>query len=322
MAGRGPTLINRKLPVLLSVATESLTIYAVPPPPSDPSTPNEMGAGTPNSATTSMSTLSVVAIKDGAIGHGGRGAGHQSANILEAERADRISRLAGLGGVNAARNPNSLAPGNQYPASYFDGAPQLRERSTVGSASATGSVDGRTTWANRSIDYDADKMSEDQDDGVSSTGGFSDEDKASLVGFGEGAGSTVSGPVSTPYNTRASVSRTSTNVNAPSTPRTGTMPGSASGQSTPMSGITPSAAAGSTDPRMMDGMSYDQDVVDTTMQPAPPIDQGTDGSRFSGFGTEAAEGIMQGRLNNGGRPQPRMGNADGQTLGRFPFERE
>jgi len=39
-------------------------------------------------------------------------------------------------------------------------------------------------------------MSEDQDDGVSSAG-LSDEGNASLVGFGEGAGSTVSGPIST-----------------------------------------------------------------------------------------------------------------------------
>jgi hypothetical protein len=305
---------------------DSLTVVSstVPPPPSDPATPSELGPGTPNSTTTSLSALSVVAIKDGSIGHGGRG-GNSSANTLEAERADRISRLAGLERVAGSRPTayGHLAPGSGgFYGQGFDNVPQLKERSTVGSASATGSVGGRTTWASGSVDYDADKMSEDQDDGVSSTGGFSDEDKASLVGFGEGAGSTVSGPVSTPYNTRASVSRTSTNVNAPSTPRTGTMPGSGSGQSTPMSGITPSAAAGSTDPRMMDGMSYDQDVVDTTMHPAPPIDQGTDGSRFSGFGTEAAEGIMQGRLNNGGRPQPRMGNADGQTLGKFPFERE
>lgn len=41
-------------------------------------------------------------------------------------------------------------------------------------------------------------MSEDQDDvgdGISSAG-MSDEGNASLVGFGEGAGSTVSGPTS------------------------------------------------------------------------------------------------------------------------------
>lgn len=293
-----------------------------------------MGPGTPNSTTTSLSALSVVAIKDGAMGHGGRGAA-ASANTLEAERADRISRLAGLERVATTRPTplGHLAPGTG--AIYgqgFDNVPQFRERSTVGSASATGSVGGRTTWASGSVDYDADKMSEDPDDGVSSTGGFSDEDKASLVGFGEGAGSTVSGPVSTtPYNTRASISRTSTNVVAPSTPRTGTIPafGFGSGQSTPMSGITPSGAAGSTDPKMMDGMSYDQNIIDTTMQPAPPIDepQGhprgpAQGNRFSGMGTEMAEQVMRDRLSGLEQAQQNMQPGEGQTLGRFPFERE
>ncbi len=292
--------------------------HSVPPPPSDPTTPNEMGPGTPNSATTSMSTLSVVAIKDGSIGHGGRGAGHHSASTLEAERADRISRLAGLERVATARNPNQLAPGGgQYPAGYFDNTPQVKERSTVGSASATDSIAGRRTWASGSMDYDADKMSEsqDQDDGVSSVGGMSDEDKASLVGFGEGAGSTVSGPVST-SSARAMAARA---FASPSTPRTGP-PASISGQSTPMSGVVPSAAAGSTDPKMMDGMSYDSNIVDTTMQPAPPVGQPQQGNRFSGVGTAEAEAIMQDRLSDSdGRG---MGTPDSRHLGRFPFEKE
>lgn len=283
-----------------------------------------MGPGTPNSTTTSLSALSVVAIKDGAIGHGGRGAA-ASANTLEAERADRISRLAGLERVATSRPTPlghlALGSGVAY-GSGFDNVPQFKERSTVGSASATGSVGGRTTWASGSVDYDADKMSEDPDDGVSSTGGFSDEDKASLVGFGEGAGSTVSGPVSAPLNPRASISRQSTNVNAPSTPRTGTIPAFGSGQSTPMSGITPSAAAGSTDPKMMDGMSYDQNFIDTTMQPAPPIDELPQGNRFSGMGTEMAEEVMRDRLSDMDHPQHSLGQGDGQTLGRFPFEKE
>lgn len=81
--------------------------------------------------------------------------------------------------------------------------------STVGSASATGSAGGQTTtWASGSArGDDEDKMSMDtnyrdiderdrystmdlEDDGD----GMSDEGNASLVGFGEGAGSTVSGP--------------------------------------------------------------------------------------------------------------------------------
>ena len=159
-----------------------------------------------------MSELSTVAIKDGHRGH----LPHHH-NPMDAERADRISRLAGLErvvpGSTAPRNPSNLAPGGysgstagyqaQAPA-YFDqnNNPQImRERSTVGSASATGSVGGRTTWASGSDVYDPDKMSEDRDipasaDGdrdaqmeaetTSSVGGVSDE-ASSLVGFGEGA---------------------------------------------------------------------------------------------------------------------------------------
>lgn len=90
-----------------------------------------------------------------------------------------------------------LAQGSQQgqqlqPPGYFDNATNLH-KSTVGSASATGSAGGRTTWVSGG---DSDKMSEDQDDGISSAG-MSDEGNASLVGFGEGAGSTVSGPTST-----------------------------------------------------------------------------------------------------------------------------
>ena len=267
-----------------------------------------------------MSALSVVAIKDGTAGHTGRGA-TSSASILNAERADRISRLAGLEGLAASRHPNAqhLAPGTQaqHPPGYFDNTPQVREKSTVGSASATGSVGGRTTWASGSIDYDADKMSEDQDDGTSSVGGMSDEDKASLVGFGEGAGSTVSVPVST-ASARAMAARS---MASPSTPRTG-YPASASGQSTPMSGVMPSAAAGSTDPKMMDGMSYDTNIVDTTMQPAPPVGQPQRQNRFSGVGTAEAEAIMRDRLGDTDASRRQLGTQDGGNLGKFPFEKE
>ena len=134
-----------------------------------------------------MSELSTVAIKDGHRGHFPHH--HQPG---DAERADRISRLAGLERVAVSgRTPQGLAPGaaNNPPPGYFDSnnQPQIfRERSTVGSASATGSVGGRTTWASGSDAFDHDRMSEDQDVETSSTGGFSDE-AASLVGFGEGA---------------------------------------------------------------------------------------------------------------------------------------
>ncbi|KAH9879793.1 hypothetical protein J1614_001817 [Plenodomus biglobosus] len=162
------------------------TLINLPPPPSDPGTPTE-APGTPNSTTTSMSELSTVAIKDGHRGHFPH---HR--NPAEAERADRISRLAGLERVAVSgRNPQGLTPGSAAnpPPGYFDSnnQPQIfRERSTVGSASATGSVGGRTTWASGSDVYDHDRMSEDQDVETSSMGGFSDE-AVSLVGFGEGA---------------------------------------------------------------------------------------------------------------------------------------
>lgn len=137
--------------------------------------------GTPNSA------FSTTAIKDGSLGqapphthgHSNSSTSNTSANTLDAERADRISRLAGLERVATLRGASQhLVQGSQHvqqqqPPGYFDNASGLR-KSTVGSASATGSGG------------DSDKMSEDQDDGISSTG-MSDEGNASLVGFGETA---------------------------------------------------------------------------------------------------------------------------------------
>ena len=155
-------------------------------------------SGTPNSG------FSTTAIKDGhqgqvhthAHGHTASSASDSSTNTLDAERADRISRLAGLERVATLRGASQHlhhAAQHQQPPGYFDNASGLH-KSTVGSASATGSAGGRNTWASGS-DL-GDRMSEDQDDGVSSAG-MSDEGNASLVGFGEGAGSTVSGPIST-----------------------------------------------------------------------------------------------------------------------------
>lgn len=226
-----------------------------------------------------MSELSTVATKDGHRGHLPH---HQIP--LEAERADRISRLAGLervataaprhptqgsfggsstgggggsfvggsggtgGGISGGGGTGSFGsitvPGSgggsngmntsNIPTVYFDASnnPQLvRERSTVGSASATGSVGGRTTWASGSDVYDPDKMSEDQEgdaDGdvdvgdaeaetTSSMGGFSDE-ASSLVAFGEGARtparqqSTSGAPFGSPSGPKGTFS---TNISAP-----------------------------------------------------------------------------------------------------------
>ncbi|OQO08029.1 hypothetical protein B0A48_06822 [Cryoendolithus antarcticus] len=186
------------------------TLINLPPPPSDPVTPSEVPSrsGTPNSTTTSMSELSTVAIKDGHRGHlphhhhDRRSSATSAGGLLhqlDAERADRISRLAGLERVTTARNPTpigQLTPSAPNPGhSYFDGTgnPAMgRERSTVGSASATGSVGGRTTWAgsDEAGGEEGDKMSESQDMDIdgSSVGGMSDDGVAgSLVAFGEGA---------------------------------------------------------------------------------------------------------------------------------------
>ena len=157
-------------------------------------------SGTPNSG---ISQLSTVANREGERGKI-RPYGHMpklssasdSTKTLDAERADRISRLAGLERLATVRGAHQhLAQSNvqsqlQEPQAqgYFDQASQLH-KSTVGSASATGSGCG-------SVPDSADKMSEEADDGVSSAA-FSDDGSASLVGFGEAASSTLSGPIST-----------------------------------------------------------------------------------------------------------------------------
>lgn len=138
---------------------------------------------------------------------------------------------------------------------YFDpaGVTHGKERSTVGSASATGSVGGRATWASGSDAHDADKISEQSEDGTSSMAGLSDEGNASLVGFGEGASSTVSGPVST--STRiAQGARAAGGVGSPLAGRQNSTRDSGS----PMQGVE------AQDAKMLDGMTYDQDVLDTT----------------------------------------------------------
>lgn len=271
------------------------TLINLPPPPSDPVTPSDIPSrsGTPNSTATSMSELSTVAIKDGHRGHlphhhtqAPSGLSHQ----LDAERADRISRLAGLERVTTARNPTpigQLTPGAAAPAqpphSYFDaqGNPVMgRERSTVGSASATGSVGGRTTWAGSEAG-DADKMSESQDMDMdaSSVGGMSEEGTGSLVGFGESGARTPA---------RQSVISN---------------PGAGSAKAT-----TPTAR----DARMIDGMTYDRDVVDTTAAQRP----------VSGTATEQAERIMRDNMDTTSNDRMRGGgSARAGDLGKFEFEK-
>lgn len=244
-----------------------------------------------------MSALSTTAIKDGHQGHPfphsrhahqSSSASTSSATTLEAERADRISRLAGLERVATARaggqSPSNAALPVSHTPGYFDSHSGLKERSTVGSASATASIGGHTTWASGSDAYEADKMSEDPDPDdrvdTSSVGNVSDEGNASLVGFGEGANSTISGPTSRPSGLNR---MSSGGLNA----RPTSMGSSNVARSNPLasylqqqqhqpyqaddSTIMSSSPAGSTTPepttedaRMVDGMTFDADVIDTT----------------------------------------------------------
>ncbi|KAI1916099.1 hypothetical protein LOZ58_004387 [Ophidiomyces ophidiicola] len=282
------------------------TLINLPPPPSEPPTPSDMGPSTPNSGTTSLSALSTTAINDGHQGklrpHNHRlrrrpsDASDTSTDTLAAERADRISRLAGFERVTASRPstitssaghhnhpnpscdddpqlPSGASPGyfdpshtqQQHPQQSLPAHLQLKERSTVGSASATGSsVGGRATaWSGSDV-FDHDRLNDD--DGVSSLGGFSDEN-ASLVGFGEGANSTTSGPVSSAARV-AFLSRQSSGV------------GSTSAAAAAASRAAAVAAAAATHPpqgeafddvRMVDGVTFDENVVDTTVRSPRPV---------------------------------------------------
>jgi len=236
-----------------------------------------------------MSELSTVAIKDGHRGH--LHGGHPP--TFDAERADRISRLAGLERITTARqnsagNPTSAA-GNAHqttptqappPIGYFDatGNPAIgRERSTVGSASATGSVGARTTWAGSEAG-DADKMSESQDMDMdtSSVGGMSEQDTGSLVGFGEGA-------------------RTPARQSVISSPGG-------------MKGTTPTGR----DAKMIDGMTFDRNVTDTT---ASGLGRGG-----SAGGAEEAARIMRENMDTTSADRMRGGTQPGD-LGKFGFEK-
>jgi len=240
-----------------------------------------------------MSELSTVAIKDGHRGH----LPHHSHQPMNEERADRISRLAGLervGGGFGAQPARTLTPGGAFPGQgaalptqgYFDANnnPQIfRERSTVGSASATGSVGGRTTWASGSDVYDADKMSEDTypdtqagDVDTSSMGGFSDE-ATSLVGFGEGA--------RTPARQTSVLGSPAAAKATPSA-----LPAYLREQGQHFS-IQSTPSAERQDARMIDGMTYDPDVVDTTSRPPAPTAES---------GAETAERILRERRGREG----------------------
>ncbi|KAI8627460.1 hypothetical protein F5Y19DRAFT_166502 [Xylariaceae sp. FL1651] len=371
----------------------------IPPPPSNPDTPSDM-PGTPTSTTTSLSALSTTAIKDGHRGHahlalgGPRGHGHHpSTNSLEAERADRISRLAGLERVSTLRAPNQQQGANagspqitptstgvspqNVPAAlapaYFDanGQPTAATKmSTVGTASATNSVGARTTtesgerFGTDLTEVDEDGMSTDtnyrtmdvdstsgaidpmdEDLANRSVGGFedrmSDDGTASLVGFGEGANSTVSGPI---YHRRPlpgtagaggvwGLERSSSGLSQEAMSRhreVRDIPGS----DTPVSS---SAMAERREAKYVDGVAMDggghvgttdDDMyVDTTNRGPVPIQPGqpqTSALREGVGGPatrEAAERLVRERLERGEGQGPVLGRSQGgEKLGKFYFE--
>ncbi|KAI0003518.1 hypothetical protein F4779DRAFT_634540 [Xylariaceae sp. FL0662B] len=388
----------------------------VPPPPSNPDTPSDM-PGTPTSTTTSLSALSTTAIKDGHRGHAhtlGGPRGHQhhaSANSLEAERADRISRLAGLErvstlrshnqhhGAHNANSPQTTPTSTGLPAqqpgptpAYFDSNGQptaITKMSTVGTASATGSVGARTTAeAGEQFDMDADLTEVDEEDTMSmdtnyrtmdadsasgalgldpmdedmanrSVGGFedrmSDDGTASLVGFGEGANSTVSGPI---YHRRPlagtaaagvwglerSSSGLSQEARLQQSGREAMVRESATGSGggggdTPVSS---SAAAERREAKYVDGVAVDggghvgtadDDIfVDTTTRGPVPVPvpvsqpgQPQTSALREGVGgpasREAAERIVRERLDGGeGAPVLSSPKAGDKKLGTFYFE--
>ncbi|KAI1332197.1 hypothetical protein F5Y16DRAFT_169309 [Xylariaceae sp. FL0255] len=381
----------------MSQQTATPMLISIPQPPSNPETPSEM-PGTPTSTTTSLSALSTTAIKDGHRGHahlalgGPRGHGHHpSTNSLEAERADRISRLAGLERVSTVRPPGQHPDANagspqttptssgfpaQPPAlapAYFDsnGQPTQRTRmSTVGTASATGSVGARTTTEpGEHFEMDED-LTEVDEDGMStdtnyrtmdvdstsgaidpmdedltsrSVGGFedrmSDDGTASLVGFGEGAGSTVSGPIyhrKIPGTAGATgLERTSSGLSQEAMFRNRDVR-ELPGNETPVSS---SAAAERQEARYIDGIAMDSDghvgtadddvFIDTTARGPIPVQPGqprTSALREGVGGPaarEAAERIIRERLGPDSNPgQGLLANStqgDGK-LGKFSFE--
>ncbi len=193
--------------------------------------------------------------------------------------------------------------------------------STVGSASATGSAGGRTTtWASGSTKGQTEAGDEDQmsmdasyrdiDDRDRFSASAMDEDvdgdgmsdDTSLVGFGECAGSTVSGPI---YSRRDLVA-------SPAVGRSGLV---SHIQSSSGGGGTPASASTSTtveqqrrDARMIDGVADDAPgYVDTARMPS------------RGSGAEAAERILRERLDDGEARRP-LGSPDEAGLGKFYFE--
>ena len=150
--------------------------------------------------------------------------------------------------------------------------------------------------------FSASAMDEDMDqDGMS--------DNTSLVGFGEGAGSTVSGPT---YSRR--------DVASPGVGKSALAQQLQSGGGTPgSSSTTQTADQQRRDARMLDAISDDgpstSGFVDTAAR-------GGRGVPVRGAGGEAAERIVRERLDEGEGRKPPLGSPDEAGLGKFYFEKK
>lgn len=246
-------------------------------------------------------------------------------------------QAGGASSLSPQTTPTSTGgfPVNQYLApAYFDAHGQptaaATKMSTVGTASATESYPGednetRTAPGDRDEDMlstdtnyrEADSVASmgaepdhmDEDMATRSVGGYedrmSDDGSASLVGFGEGANSTVSGPI---YHRRPFPGAVWQGVSGPqwTLERTGSgMSEGASVQRNRDSGLggeTPVSAAAlqeRREARMLDGMTSqapaaeDEIFVDTANR--PPVPGAGRGQAASS--REAAERLMRERLN-------------------------
>ncbi|KAI0409125.1 hypothetical protein F4802DRAFT_545514 [Xylaria palmicola] len=245
----------------------------------------------------------------------------------------------------------------------------VTKMSTVGTASATGSVGARTTEAGERFEADLTEIDEDglstdtnyrpmdvdstsgaidpidEDLANRSVSGFedrmSDDGTASLVGFGEGANSTVSGPIyirkQHPGTGAAGVwnlERSSSGLSQEAMVRHREMR-DAPASDTPVSST---AAAERREAKYVDGVamdggghvgtSDDDMFVDTTTRGPVPIQPGqpqTSALREGVGGPatrEAAERIIRERLGQGGEGQePVLGSPPGgEQPGKFYFE--
>ncbi|KAK1957322.1 hypothetical protein LY78DRAFT_397800 [Colletotrichum sublineola] len=260
--------------------------------------------------------------------------------------------------------PPGYPPSTHLTPAYFDAHGQptaVTKMSTVGTASATESYVGddnetrtapgeqdedmfsmdtnyREADSVASMGVDPEQMDEDT---ARSTGGYddrmSDDGSASLVGFGEGANSTVSGPI---YQRRPipgvagqaggvwGLERSASGLSSDGIP-------TQRNRDLPMGGDTPTSAAAMQerrDARMMDGTTIDSPgvpgddmYVDTTNKPPVPTSQLTQeaNANMAPTARDTAERLLRERLG-GGESRPgsaALGSSQGgDKLGKFYFE--